>query len=282
MTRATAVAADATSAEGLGAIGDSISTAMNADDGCDDVVQCLDNLGEDWDWSFVTGTQPWSVRSRLQPFGFDGSQAAAVNGAYWGDALLQAQQLMAFPGISLVVVELGGNDVCQSLGEPPPSLDWVEDQIDQTLTYLTDSMPRGSYVVLAEVPDVVALRDLMGAEPHFLFSSCQALWDLDYESLNEAAVMEVCAGLYGDWLCATFPEFRYLTRDWLADLLEWMFQDVFDQFPCANVLNSASTRTARRASIRNTERKGAAPARGTGERTAFGGYERAEHRAPRR
>jgi lysophospholipase L1-like esterase len=238
----------APSAEGLGAIGDSISTAMNADDGCDDVVQCLDNLGEDWDWSFVTGTQPWSVRSRLQPFGFDGSQTAAVNGADWGDALLQAQQLMAFPGISLVVVELGGNDVCQSLGEPPPSLDWVEEQIDQTLTYLTDSMPRGSYVVLAEVPDVVALRDLMGTEPHFLFSSCQALWDLDYESLNEAAVMEVCASLYGDWLCTTFPEFRYLTRDWLADLLEWMFQDVFfDQFPCANVLNSASTAEARTA-----------------------------------
>jgi lysophospholipase L1-like esterase len=238
----------APSAEGLGAIGDSISTAMNADDGCDDVVQCLENLGEDGDWSFVTGVQPWSIRIRLQPFGFSDSQTAAVNGANWVDALFQAQELMATSGISLVVVELGGNDVCQSLGEPPPSLDWVEMQIDETLTYLTDSMPGGGNVVLAEVPNVVALRELMAAEPHFLFSSCQTLWDLDYESLNEAAVMEVCADLYSDWLCATFPEFRDLTREWLADLLELLFEDIYgDEFPCANVLNSASSAEARAA-----------------------------------
>jgi hypothetical protein len=37
----------AASAEELGAIGDSISTAMNADDSCDDVVACIGNLGED-------------------------------------------------------------------------------------------------------------------------------------------------------------------------------------------------------------------------------------------
>lgn len=109
-------------------------------------------------------------------------------------------------------------------------------------------MPSGGHVVLAEVPDVVALHELMGAEPHFLFSSCQALWDLDYESLNEAAVLAVCADLYGDWLCATISEFRDLTRDWLADLLEWLFEDIYDdEFPCANVLNRASTPEARAA-----------------------------------
>jgi lysophospholipase L1-like esterase len=236
------------SAEELGAIGDSISTAVNADDGCDDVVACIGNLGGDWDWSFVTGVQPWSIRSRLQPFGFSDAQTAAVNGASWEDALFQAQELMAMPGTSLVVVELGANDVCQSLGEPPPSLDWVAMQIDETLTYLTDRMPSGGYVVLAEVPNVVAMRELMAAEPHFLFSSCQALWDLDYESLNEAAVMALCADLYGDWLCTTFPEFRDRTPDWLADLLEWLFEDIYgDAFPCANVLNSASTAEARAA-----------------------------------
>ena len=82
-------------AEELGAIGDSISTAMDADDVCDDAVECIENLGEDWGYSFVTGVQSWSVRSRLLPFGFDGARTAAYNGAEWEDALAQAQELMA-------------------------------------------------------------------------------------------------------------------------------------------------------------------------------------------
>lgn len=235
-------------AEELGAIGDSISTAMNADDVCDDAVECVENMGEDWDRSFVTGDQSWSVRSRLLPFGFLGARTAAYNGAEWDGALPQAQELMAVPGVSLVVIELGGNDVCQRLGEPLPSLDVVETHIDQTLTYLTDTLPSGGHVVVAEVPDVLRLREIMRFQPHFLFNSCQALWDLDYDALSDAAVMDVCEDLYGDWLCDNVSEFRDLTEDWLADLLEWLSEDVFDdQFPCANVLNSASTEETREA-----------------------------------
>jgi len=234
--------------EDLGAIGDSISTAMDADDGCDGAVECLGNLGEDWAWSFATGSQPWSIASRLLPFSFSASQTAAVNGASWEDALPQAQQLMALPGISLVTIELGGNDVCQSLGRSPPSLDWVEGRIDDTLTYLTDKLPSGGYVVLAEVPDVLWLREHMAAEPHFLFQSCQALWDLDYQALNEATVAAVCADLYGDWLCSSVPEFHTFTREWIAKLMAGLFEGIGgDEFPCANVLNSASTDAARAA-----------------------------------
>jgi lysophospholipase L1-like esterase len=235
-------------AEELGAIGDSISTAMNADDVCDDAVECVENMGEDWDRSFATGDQSWSVRSRLLPFGFLGARTAAYNGAEWDDALPQAQELMALPGVSLVVIELGGNNVCQRLGEPLPSLDVVETHIDQTLTYLTDTLPSGGHVVVAEVPDVLRLREIMRFQPHFLFNSCQALWDLDYDALSDAAVMDVCEDLYGDWLCDNVSEFRNLTEDWLADLLERLSEDVFgDQFPCANVLNSISTEEAREA-----------------------------------
>ena len=235
-------------AEELGAIGDSISTAMDADDVCDDTVECIENLGEDWGWSFVTGVQSWSVRSRLLPFGFLGARTAAYNGAKWDDALAQAQELMAVPGVSLVVIELGGNDVCQDLGEPLPSLDVIEMHIDQTLTYLTDTLPSGGHVVLAEVPDVSRLHETMRFQPHFLFSSCQALWDLDYDALRDEAVMDVCEDLYGDWLCDNVSEFRDLTRDWLEELLEWLAEDVFDDpFLCANVLNSASTEETRAA-----------------------------------
>ena len=235
-------------AEELGAIGDSISTAMNADDVCDDAVACVENIGEDWGYSFVTGVQSWSVRSRLLPFGFLGARTAAYNGAQWDDALPQAQELMAVPGVSLVVIELGGNDVCQRLGELPPSLDVIEMHIDQTLTYLTDTLPSGGHVVVAEVANVSRLREIMRFQPHFLFSSCQALWDLDYDALSDDAVMDVCEDLHGEWLCDNVSEFRDLTEDWLADLLEWLSEDVFDdRFPCANVLNSASTEQAREA-----------------------------------
>ena len=238
------------SADQLGAIGDSISTAMDADDHCDGTVDCLKNLGEDPDWSFVTGDRRWTIRSRLAYFGFSSgsAQTAAVNGASWEDALVQAQALTAVPGVSLVVIELGGNDVCQRLGEPPPDLDTIAADVDATLTHLTDALPSGGLVVVAEVPNVQRLRDRMRDQPHFLFGTCQALWDLDYRAIGEVAVDSVCADLYGARLCKAVPLFREFSRQWLGDWFDWAFSSVFDdEFPCANVLNSASSTEARAA-----------------------------------
>ena len=67
--------------------------------------------------------------------------------------------------------------------------------IDQTLTLLSDRLPAGSTIMLAEVPDIVQLYEQVRRRPHFIFEDCQALWDLDAERLNDATVGEFGAGV---------------------------------------------------------------------------------------
>lgn len=227
----------------LGVIGDSISTAMDADDNCTNAWDCLTNhIKEDGGYSFSKGTQTWSIYRRLQADGYvTGVVSAAENGASWDDAFMQAQAITADPDVTTVVIELGGNDVCRKQGEAMPPISTMEGYIDDTLTYLTDHLPAGGLVIVGETPHVVDLYELKRNEPNFLFASCQDIWDLNYNNLNPDAVHDVCEQLFGSFLCQLSDVINQ-TEDWIADLLELTFSEVFDgTFPCGKVLNSAST-----------------------------------------
>jgi lysophospholipase L1-like esterase len=227
----------------LGVIGDSLSTAMNADDDCSDAWDCLSNhIKEDGDYSFSKGIQPWSIYKRLQAGGYvTGVVSAAENGARWDDALIQAQAVVADPDVTTVVIELGGNDVCRRKGEPMPAIATIETHIDETLTYLTDNLPQDGLVIVGETPHVVDLYTVMRNEPNFLFASCQDIWDLNYNNLNPDMVYDVCVELFGSFLCQ-YSDVINQTEDWIGDLLETVFSELFgDTFPCGKVLHSSST-----------------------------------------
>jgi hypothetical protein len=182
----------------LGVIGDSLSLATDADDQCSDAFECLENFGEDSRYSFSAGIQPWSLGPRL---GATDVVSAAADGAEWADALEQAQSVMATPGVTDVVVALGGNDVCGVKSATDDPYAAIAQHVDATLAFLTARLPTGGSVTLVEAPDVSRLRQVGAALPNFAFESCQALWDRRRDGLKRSAVREACEGAFGSFIC---------------------------------------------------------------------------------
>lgn len=234
----------------LGVIGDSLSTAMSADDRCQSIDACLLQIRPAGGFSFAAGVQPWSLRRRLAPFGVDAVIDRSRNGARWDDAPVQARTIVADPEVRYVSIELGGNDVCRDAGEALPPLGEIGGHVEQTLSLLSERLAPGSAVLLAEVPDVGQLYELVRARPHFLFRDCQALWDLDASRLSDEAVLALCDRVLSEASCAS-PLALTLARPLVGALFEETFRRNFGaSFPCGKVLSSDSD-DADRAAARN-------------------------------
>ena len=168
----------------FGVIGDSISTGMDTDGRCYDAWECLDNVGEDTNWSHTAGDRYYSWGTRLAPYGWQRGVIAAKNGAKWDDAMAQIEQIFTQdPGTMGILVLLGGNDVCGPRGEALPSLQDISWQIDNAAMYMATHAP-GGVIVIEKVPDVVHLRNMAQYTDAGLFDTCQDTWDLNYNHLK--------------------------------------------------------------------------------------------------
>jgi hypothetical protein len=235
----------------FGVIGDSMATALHANDMCgsgDELLNCLrKRLGfHDPVWSYAAGDRSWSV-DRLAGFTPATVVSAAADGAEWNDALGQAQAIVqsetgAEP-VWRVFIGLGANDVCAESGHfYGGDLERIAQHIDATLTYLTDAMAGrpGARIDMAGILDIVKFRDAMHDRRHnYLFNSCQALWDLDVDAIQTEARDSLCKGELGQ-LCDALP------ADLESELLDMFIDSEFDQNnvdegPCGRVLNGANT-----------------------------------------
>jgi lysophospholipase L1-like esterase len=233
-------------AQKLGILGDSMAQGTNTDDDCTglDIVDCYeDKFGEhDLAYSFVAGSQAWSIRTRL---GYGEVVDASRDGAEWDDALNQAQMVLVDPAVDAIFILMGHNDVCQGVGVPPPPLSEIEAQIDATLTYITDNLPGGT-IYWSELVDLVQLRDLMWWRDHNkVFETCQATWDLDENHVQEEAIESACRHAFPDWFCDLYPDEG---KDLLVELIADLANGLGDPHAsCSNVLNSDSTAADRAA-----------------------------------
>ncbi len=76
--------------------GDSLSRAFNADDDCDDLLECIANFGDDLAHSYSCGTMANSLRTRL---GATATVHRGKNGATWmSDSAAQTAEGLAAGG----------------------------------------------------------------------------------------------------------------------------------------------------------------------------------------
>jgi hypothetical protein len=160
------LAADTLPQGKIGIIGDSIAAGTHSSEMCrnQDIVNCVQDLAgqHSRDWSYAGGGQSWSIASML---GYlpDRVVDASDDGEEWKDAFDQAVQIMADPEVETIFIGLGANDVCQARGHDySGDLDVVASLIDETLNYLTSSLPPGGSIYWSGVPDVVQMRELPG------------------------------------------------------------------------------------------------------------------------
>ncbi|ACY14337.1 SGNH/GDSL hydrolase family protein [Haliangium ochraceum] len=222
----------------IGAIGDSISAAMDTNDDCDTLVSCVAQFGEDRGYSWTTGyALSDSMRNML---GFSATVEHQKNGSRWQDAPGQAQKILNDGGAHTVTIELGGNDVCRDVNDTLPTRAEIAAQIRTTMSTLVNASAstRPSRILLAEVPDVVALRNTMRNQENFAFETCQDLWDVNTDALN----VNTCDWGFFDFICDFFD---YVIEDYVAPLVDVMVAAFDVDFPCGYVLNSASNSTKR-------------------------------------
>jgi len=227
----------------FGVIGDSMSTAANTEDVCNDAVECLDNMGTDNKYSFAHGREAWSLLNRLKTIepGLTGAKSVAENGSRWDDAPDQALRLMLTPNIRIVHIEMGANDVCSYTLPTLQELAEIEFYIDETFTTLADELVNGA-VIVSEVPDVVRVRDIYRTQSHFLFDTFQDLWDFETNNLRSSAIDDICEDFLklGSFLCGKFG-----LNNVVELVLEEGLEEIIDQtdakFPCQRVLGGNST-----------------------------------------
>jgi len=235
----------------FGVIGDSIAAATHSNDMCgsgDELMNCLRKRLGDHDpaWSYAAGDQVWSL-GQLAGHNATAILSAADDGAEWKDALQQAQTLFqnetGLEQFNQVFIGLGSNDVCAEFGHLyDGDLELIAQHIDNTLTYLTDTMAGRSAaaVYVSATPDITAFRDLMFSRQHnFVFNSCQALWDLDINALQSEARDSLCKGELGT-VCEVLPaELQNELLDLFLDSV--LDQNNLDEGPCGRVLSSANS-----------------------------------------
>lgn len=222
----------------IGAIGDSISAAMDTNDDCGTLISCAGQIGEDRGYSWTTGyTLSDSMRNRL---GFSATVERQKNGSRWDDALGQAQGIINAGGAHTVTIELGGNDVCRDVNDTLPTKSEINVHINETFSALIHAPAdrRPSRIIIGEVPDVVHLRDTMRNQKNFAFETCQDLWDLNTDALD----VNTCDWGFFDFICDFFDK---IIEDYVAPLIQVMIAAFEVEFPCGYVLNSNSNATKR-------------------------------------
>jgi lysophospholipase L1-like esterase len=239
----------------FGVIGDSIAAATHTDDMCgsgDELMNCLRKKLDEQDpaWSYASGDKAWSLGRQA---GFDASAiiSAADDGAEWKDALDQAQDLFeqetGLGQLTQVFIGLGSNDVCAEFGHLyDGDLQLIAQHMDNTLTYLTDTMAgrADAVVFISSTPDILAFRDLMVNRQHNIaFKTCQAVWDVDVNELQAEARDSLCRGEL-DRACEVLPSDL---QEELIDLFvnALLDRNDVDEGPCGRVLSSANTEQQR-------------------------------------
>ena len=236
------------SADGkLGIIGPSLAAGTNSSQMCgsDDSVQCIENvLGvHSREWSHAGGNKSWSIASLL---GFDTDHIvdASDDGEEWKDALGQARIIMADPQVEAVFIILGGNNVCAPFGHDyTGELTAISTYIDETLLFLTDSLPAGGRIYWSGVVDVTQLRGLMAGRDHnYWFENCQAFWDLDGEKIKDSAANDICDHYFDHRICQAASAVEEAKDRVMELFLDRMLDSAtVDEGPCGKVLNSRST-----------------------------------------
>jgi len=241
------LAADAVAQGKIGIIGDSIAAGTHSSEMCrnQDIVNCIQDLAgqHSRDWSYAGGRENWSIATLLG-YPPDRIVDASDDGEEWKDALDQATRIMADPEVENIFIGLGANDICQPSGHSyNGDLEAVASHIDDTLKYLTDTLPPGGSVYWSGVPDVVRMRDLMRSRDHnILFKTCQATWDLDKNQVKEGVAEDACDHYFSNSFCATAGG-QGQAVDLLVELLvdNWLSREGIAEGPCGKVLSSGSS-----------------------------------------
>jgi hypothetical protein len=225
--------------------GDSLSRGFNADDQCDDLLECIGNFGDDLAFGYSCGTMPNSIRTRM---GATSTVHNAKNGATWfRDSLQQTTDALNAGGSHTVVIGLGGNDLLQSLGGTLPTQSEFRTKVRAALSQLVNapSARRPANVILVSVPDVVQLYNVMRNRKHFAFETCQGIWD-DFNGKISSS-LKVCEPKWWNplsWLCGVANLLQKWTNwvDGLKDAVLWAASTFDDKprFPGGFVLNSAA------------------------------------------
>lgn len=224
--------------------GDSLSRGFNADDQCDDLLECIANFGDDLAYGYSCGTMGNSIRSRM---GASSTVHKGKNGAsWWTSSAQQTTDGLNAGGSHTVVVGLGGNDLLRHLGSTLPTQSEfrtkVRAALDQLVGAPTSSRPAN--VILVSVPDVVKLYTLMRNQKHFAFETCQGIWD-DFDGPISSS-LKVCEPKWWNplsWLCGIANLLQKWTNwvDGLKDAVVWAWSAFgTPKFPGGYVLNSAA------------------------------------------
>ncbi len=225
----------------LGAVGDSISTGMDADADCDTLVDCAGRLGEDRGYSWTTGySMSDSIRNKL---GMTSTVEKQKNGARWQDAPGQAQAILDAGGASHVTLLLGGNDVCRGVNATLSTKAEIKAQIHTALTKLINASEdkRPEVIILGTAPNVVHLRDTMYSQKNFVFETCNDLWNLN----TSAVEVNTCDWGFFDFLCDIADFIIEVTADFVSPLTSAMLNAFDVEFPCGYVLSNSSNATKR-------------------------------------
>jgi hypothetical protein len=237
----------------IGLIGDSMMVGTNTDQMCGaggELPKCFDSkFGQhDLAWSHGGSEHAWSIARRL---GYSPSQVInmADDGEQWKDALDQALRITAVPDVDAVFINMGANDVCEKFDHDyTGDLAAIEQDIDETLSHLVQSLAPGSKIYWSGIVDIVRFRDVMVNRGHnYMFRSCQGLWDLDSDEVTEEAAQSICKDEgFPDDVCATLADWAW-ARDRIIDELLDYYLDKYDvsEGPCGRVLDSANTQSER-------------------------------------
>lgn len=225
--------------------GDSMSRAFNADDQCDDLLECISNFGDDTGHSYCYGSSNGnSLRNKL---GASTASLPGENGATWkNSASSQTDSGLNGGGGHTVSIGLGGNDLLQPLGGTLQTKEEFRAKIRASLDKLMTaaSNKRPANVLLMSIPDVVQLRNTMRNQKHFAFETCQGIWD-DFDGPISSS-LEVCDVKWWNpltWLCGLANLLQKWTNwvDGLKDVIiaGWNLFGT-PRFPGGFVLNSAA------------------------------------------
>lgn len=224
--------------------GDSLSRGFNARDNCDDLLECIGNMGDDFANAYGCGSAAHSFRARM---GATSTVHKGQNGATWmASSAQQTTDGLAAGGSHTVVIGLGGNDLMQKLGGTLPTQAEFRTKVRAALAQLTSAptSQRPANVVLVAVPDVVHLYNTMRTKKHFAFETCQGIWD-DFKGPISSS-LEVCEPKWWNplsWLCGIANLLQKWTNwvDGLKNVVVWAWDAVgTPRFPGGYVLNSAA------------------------------------------
>lgn len=224
--------------------GDSLSRGFNADDQCDDLLECIANFGDDLAYGYSCGTMGNSIRTRM---GASSTVHKGQNGANWShNSAQQTADALSAGGSHTVVIGLGGNDLLQNLGSTLPTQAQFRTKVRAALDQLVNAptTTRPANVILVSVPNVVQLYNVMRTKKHFAFETCQGIWD-DFNG-NISSSLKVCEPKWWNplsWLCGLANLLQKWTNwvNGLKDAVVWAWGVVgAPKFPGGYVLNSAA------------------------------------------